>query len=348
MPVELDIYGVYLPGFFALMLAAYVTTRVLWRIAGKAGFYSLVWHQTLFDYALYVLVLGAFVALSRYRVVLTLLAVGAAAIVSRELWDYYMNEPWTRDARVRADVVQVAPDVSGLVAEVLVQDNGVVRKGDVLFKVDQRRFEIALQQIQAVLAGREAAVEQAERELVRSKDLGEYATQQRVEQAEATRREAAAAVQQSRADLDLAKLNLERSDVRASVNGIISNLSLLPGDYVPSGKAVMALISTDSVRVEGYFEETKLPRIRIGDAAVIRLMGHPGVLRGSVHSIAAGIEDRERSDASGLLANVNPVFTWVRLAQRVPVRIKLDAPPAEVKLVVGMTATVRIGERASP
>ncbi len=149
------------------------------------------------------------------------------------------------------------------------------------------------------------------------------------------------------ADLELAKLTLERSAVRASVNGFISNLSLQPGDYVPAGKSVMALINTDSLRVEGYFEETKLPRIRIGDPAAITLMGQQSVLRGRVQSIAGGIEDRERSDGSSLLANVNPTFTWVRLAQRIPVRITLEDLPAETRMIVGLTATVQIGKPLS-
>lgn len=276
------------------------------------------------------------------RVFLTLAVVFAAAVAVRGLWDYYMYEPWTRDAHVRADVVQVASDVSGLVDEVLVHDNSVVHQGDVLFRVDRRRFEIALQQAQAAAAGRLAALEQAKRELVRSQSLHDFASRQQVEQAQATRDQADAAYQQSLADLELARLNLERSDVKASVNGVISNLSLQPGDYVSTGTAVMALINTDTLRVEGYFEETKLSRIRLGDPATIKLMGQPVDLHGNVESIAAGIEDRERSDGAGLLANINPTFTWVRLAQRVPVRIKLDALPPDVRLVVGLTATVQI------
>ncbi|WP_454685359.1 efflux RND transporter periplasmic adaptor subunit [Ancylobacter moscoviensis] len=276
------------------------------------------------------------------RVFLTLAVVVAAAVAVHGLWDYYMNEPWTRDAHVRADVVQVASDVSGLVDEILVHDNSVVHQGDVLFRVDGRRFEIALQQAQAAAAGRLAALEQAKRELVRSQSLHDFASRQQVEQAQATRDQADAAYQQSLADLELARLNLDRSDVKASVNGVISNLSLQPGDYVSTGTAVMALINTDTLRVEGYFEETKLSRIRLGDPATIKLMGQPVDLHGNVESIAAGIEDRERSDGAGLLANINPTFTWVRLAQRVPVRIKLDALPSDVRLVVGLTATVQI------
>lgn len=278
------------------------------------------------------------------QVVLTLAAATAAAFVAYGLWDYHMNAPWTRDAHVRADVVQVAPDVSGLVEQVLVKDNGVVHQGDVLFRVDRNRFQIAEKQAEAALAGRQAATDQAKRELARVQGLKEFASRQRVEQAATTADQADAAFQQALADLALAKLNLVRSEVRASVNGTISNLSLQPGDYVSTGKSVMALINTDSIRVEGYFEETKLPRVRVGDRVSIWLMGRAGVLYGNVESIAGGIEDRERTDSSGLLANVNPTFTWVRLAQRIPVRIKIDASSSEARLVVGQTATVQIKE----
>ncbi|MCO6417323.1 HlyD family secretion protein [Siccirubricoccus sp. KC 17139] len=281
------------------------------------------------------------------RIAVTLAVVAVAALTGRGLWDYYMNDPWTRDAHVRADVVKVASDVSGLVDEVLVRDNSVVHRGEVLFRVDKRRFEIALQQAEAALAGRLAARDQARRELGRSHNLGDFASRQRKEQAEAALNEAEAACRQALAEVELAKLNLARSEVRAAANGVISNLTLQAGDYVATGTSVMALINTDSLRVEGYFEETKLPRIRLGERVTIQLMGQSGVLHGQVESIAGGIEDRERSGGSGLLANVNPTFTWVRLAQRVPVRIRLEDIPPETRLVVGVTATVQVGEPVS-
>lgn len=277
------------------------------------------------------------------RIILTLAVATAAAFVAYGLWDYYMNTPWTRDAHVRADVVQVAPDVSGLVEQVLVRDNSAVHRGDVLFQVDRNRFQIAEKQAEAAVSGRQAAMDQSQRELARARTLKEFASRQQVEQATTAADQAEAAYQQALADLALAKLNLARSEVRAPVNGVITNLLLQPGDYVSTGKSVLALINTDSIRVEGYFEETKLPRVRIGDRASIHLMGRSGVLHGSIESIAGGIEDRERSDSSSLLANINPTFTWVRLAQRIPVRIKLDASAAE-RLVVGQTATVRVEE----
>ncbi|GGC65285.1 efflux RND transporter periplasmic adaptor subunit [Chelatococcus reniformis] len=276
------------------------------------------------------------------RLLVTLAAVAVAAFVGRGLWDYYMNAPWTRDAHVRADVVEIAPDVAGLVEDVLVHDNQTVHRGDALFRVDRRRFTIALEQAEATLTGRKASLDLAQRELARSQNLGDYASRQRVEQAQAAVAQADASYREGLADRDLAKLNLARSNVTASVNGIVSNLALHVGEYVATGKSVVALIDTDSLRVEGYFEETKLPRIHAGDKVAIRLMGQPGTLQGTVESIAGGIEDRERADGAGLLANINPTFTWVRLAQRVPVRIRLDKPPADMRLVAGLTATVQV------
>ena len=129
----------------------------------------------------------------------------------------------------------------------------------------------------------------------------------------------------------------------APVNGIVTNFDLLPGRYVNAGAGVFALIDSDSFRIEGYFEETKLGRIHVGETATVKLIGDPHELSGHVESIASGIEDQNRSTSSDLLASVNPTFSWVRLAQRIPVRIKLDNVPGDVSLVSGRTATVSIG-----
>ncbi|MGH1573296.1 efflux RND transporter periplasmic adaptor subunit [Methylobacterium sp. P31] len=278
-----------------------------------------------------------------FRLVVTLAMVAAAVIVGLALWNYYMDAPWTRDGRVRADVVEVAPDVSGLVTEVLVEDNQVVKRGDVLFKIDPERFTLALRQADAIVEGRKATAEQAAADYQRYNKLSDAAvSQQKVEAALATDRAAKAAYDQAVADRDLAKLNLERSAVRASVNGRITNMELRPGNYVNTGKGVMALVDRDTLRVEGYFEETKLPRIHVGDKASIRLMGEDALISGHVESVAGGIEDRERTAGANLLANVNPTFAWVRLAQRIPVRIKLDANADKARLVSGRTATVSV------
>jgi multidrug resistance efflux pump len=278
-----------------------------------------------------------------FRLVVTLAMVAAAVVVGLALWDYYMEAPWTRDGRVRADVVGVAPDVSGLVTEVLVEDNQVVKRGDVLFKIDPERFTLALRQAEAMVEGRKASAEQAAADDVRYSKLSDAAvSQQKVEAARATDLAAKASYDQAVADRDLAKLNLERSTVKASVNGRITNMELRPGAYVSTGRGVMALVDSDTLRVEGYFEETKLPRIHVGDKASIRLMGEDGLLTGRVESVAGGIEDRERSAGANLLANVNPTFAWVRLAQRIPVRIKLERGSDQARLVSGRTATVSV------
>ncbi|MDR6955149.1 RND family efflux transporter MFP subunit [Ancylobacter sp. 3268] len=279
------------------------------------------------------------------RVAVTLVLVLAALGAGHELWAHYMDDPWTRDAKVRADVVGVAPDVSGFVSDVLVQDNQAVKKGDVLFRIDRARFAIALEQAEAVVDGRKATLDQAVRDRERYEQLKDVVSEQKTEQMRMSEAEAAASYRQALADRELAKLNLERTEVKAPVNGTIANLSLRPGDYVTAGTAKVALVDTDSLRIEGYFEETKLARIRVGAPVSIRLMGQAAPLRGHVESIATGIEDRERTVGNGLLANINPTFSWVRLAQRVPVRIVLDETPNGVQLVAGLTATVSVLEK---
>lgn len=277
------------------------------------------------------------------RMGVTLLAVAIASVVGWQLWIYYMISPWTRDGTVRADVVRVAPDVSGLVTEVLVHDNEEVKKGQPLFRIDTVRFQLALRQAEAVVAGQESKAQEAVREMKRYTELTtlEVSTEQR-QQRTAVALETGAAYQQAVADRDVAQLNLDRSEVRASVNGRITNFSMRPGDYVTAGTGLFALIDTDSLHVDGYFEETKLSSIRVGDPARIVLMGDSAWINGHVQSIAGGVSDRERATGPDLLANVNPTFNWVRLAQRIPVRVALDHVPPDVQVIVGRTATVQV------
>jgi RND family efflux transporter MFP subunit len=226
---------------------------------------------------------------------------------------------------------------------VLVRDNQQVRRGDVLFRIDRARYDIALKQAEAVLLGKRAMLDEANADLTRYSALtaGVVVSKQRMDQVIATQGSAQAAYDHAVADLGLAKLNLERSEVRASVNGVVTNMELRPGTYLTPGKGVMALLDTDTLHVQGYFEETKLPRIHVGDPVNVRLLGSNQPLHGSVESVAAGVEDRDRSNGATLLANVNPTFNWVRLAQRVPVRIALDRAERN-ELVAGATATVEV------
>jgi multidrug resistance efflux pump len=277
------------------------------------------------------------------RLAVTLLTVAIAAVIGWQLWVYYMDAPWTRDGTVRADVVKVAPDVSGLVSEVLVHDNQEVRKDQGMFRIDPVRFQLALQQATANVTAKESAAQEATREMNRYRALTslEVSTEEQ-QQSTAKAIEAAAAYQQAVADRDVAQLNLDRSQVRASVDGTVTNFSMRPGDYVTAGAPIFALIDTDSIYVAGYFEETKLPQIQQGDRARVRLMGESLLIEGHVQSIAGGIADRERQASSDLLANIAPTFSWVRLAQRVPVRIALDHVPPGVRLIAGRTASVEV------
>lgn len=302
------------------------------------------------------------------------------------LWNYYNAEPWTRDGRVRGDVIQVASDVSGLVTEVLVQDNQSVKKGQPLFKIDVERQALDVEQAksdiskaQSGLAEAEATLAQAKANLIKSqanikladKTANRYADlmdgaisrqeqdqvfatrdqshaeheqlQAEIQQAEANIKQQKALIEVAQSNLNLAKLNFTRSEVRAPADGTLSNFDMRAGNYVKVGQAVAALLDRKQLFVVGYFEETKLNKIHVGDPATVQLMGDSEKIKGHVQGIASGIEDRERTTSSGLLANVNPTFSWVRLAQRVPVKIVLDElPHNELAFVAGRTATVHI------
>ena len=277
------------------------------------------------------------------RILITLSVVVLAGICGWYLWDYYIEAPWTRDSRVRADIIQIAPDVSGLVTNVNVIDNQTVKAGDVLFVIDRDRYQLAQAQAQASLESRKATLAQAQRDLNRITQLSNVSISvaQR-EQYQSNVDVAAANFREAQASLDVAKLNLVRTEVHAPVNGFVTNLLLRQGDYVNPGTAVLALVDSSSYYVAGYFEETKLPRIHIGDHASVRLLGIERPLDGHVSGIASGIVDHERTTSPNLLANVNPTFNWVRLAQRIPVRIDIDHVPDGVKLIAGQTATVVI------
>jgi RND family efflux transporter MFP subunit len=283
-------------------------------------------------------------AIAAGRVAVTLLVVALAIVGGRRLWIRYNVEPWTRDGRIRADVVQVSPDVNGLVTDVRVRNDQSVAAGDVLIVLDQPRYELALRQAQAAVISAQVALAQARRESARNLGLSDLVTSEQVEEGQSKVDQLAAQLNSARVQQDLARLNLERTTVRAPVNGVVTNVELQPGDYATAGHQVLALLATDSIHVDGYFEETKLPRIRVGDRAIVHIMGISTGLGGKVESIAAGIEDRERAASGVNIANVNPSFSWVRLAQRVPVRIQLDAPSGDVRLIAGRTATVSILE----
>lgn len=275
----------------------------------------------------------------------TLLMVAAALWACRGLWDHYELAPWTRDGRVRANVVQMAPDVSGLVTAVPVQDNQPVHAGDVLFEVDHAHYALALREAEAALAARQVALAQAKRERDRNSGLGSLVSQEQQEQARTRVEESSAALEQAKVAVDAARLNLQRAEVRAPTDGTVTNLDIRVGAYVNAGRPALALVDAHSFYVEGYFEETKLPRIHLGQAVRVTPMGSSTALHGTVESVAAAIADHDRATSANLLPAVNPSFNWVRLAQRVPVRVRLDMPwPDGTRLVAGQTVTVQVEE----
>lgn len=278
------------------------------------------------------------------RVGVTVVTVAIAAVLAYTLWNHYMYGPWTRDARIRADVISVTPDVSGLVTAVNAGDNQLVRKGDVLFVIDQSRYRIAVQEARASLDAARADFAQKQSEANRRERLGRHVISD--ESRQAARAAALVAEQQvksAEAAVAAAELNLKRTDIRAPVDGYVTNLQVHVGDYASAGKAMMAVVDRHSFRVEGYFEETKIQGLHAGDAVSVRLMSGGPRLKGRIEGIAHAITDGQDG---GLLANVNPSFDWVRLAQRIPVRIRLVDVPADVTLTAGMTCTVKVEPRS--
>ncbi|WP_296269454.1 HlyD family secretion protein [Pseudomonas sp. UBA6323] len=280
---------------------------------------------------------------STIRVGITLAMVVAAIFAGSWIWQHYMYSPWTRDARVRTDVVTIAPDVSGWVVELKVRDNQQVKAGDLLMSIDRDRYQAAVDKAKAVVDIRRQQLSLREHEASRRSRLGAQAiSAELLENAQINAEMARGEYRQAQADLRVAELNLARSEVHAPRDGQITNLVLAQGNYVNAGQAVMALVDTQSFYVQAYFEETKLPRIQVGAPVEVWLMGGDQQIRGEVESISRGITDRNVSPDGQLLADVEPTFNWVRLAQRIPVRIKLDQVPEGMLLSAGMTASVRV------
>ncbi|WP_152225546.1 HlyD family secretion protein [Pseudomonas sp. SCB32] len=270
----------------------------------------------------------------------TLIILAVAALIGRALWVNYMDTPWTRDGRVRADIINVAADVSGVVVDVPVRDNQQVKKGDLLMQIDPDHYRIAVKQAEAAVASRKATLQMRQSNAKRRRAMDEeVVSRESLDDASNTAAASEADYQQALAALDAAKLNLERTQVRASVDGYVTNLNVHRGDYARVGEAKMAVVDENSYWIYGYFEETKLPHIRLGDPAELQLMSGER-LKGHVESIARAIYDRDNPESRELVADVNPTFNWVRLAQRVPVRIHIDGVPDGVLLAAGITATV--------
>jgi multidrug resistance efflux pump len=284
---------------------------------------------------------------SRLRVVPILVTLGTVAVaawLAWATWQVYMAAPWTRDGSVRAYVVTMAPEVAGRIVKLPVVDNQFVHKGDVLFEIEPADYRIALESAQAQAQRDGAALDYARTNENRQARLAKegWASTEVYQQTTSTLHQLEAAVAADQAAINKAQLDLSRVVVRSPVNGYVTNLLAQLGDYATVGQKLISVVDSDSFWVDGYFEETSLRRIQDGDPATVKLMGYSQLVRGHVGGVARGINIPNAQPDQAGLASVNPIFTWVRLAQRVPVRIKIDQVPDGVRLVAGMTATVQI------
>jgi multidrug resistance efflux pump len=283
--------------------------------------------------------------LSAGRIAATSTISVVALLAAALIWEYYVTTPWTRDGRVRVQVASIAPQVSGQITQVNVADNQFVHKGDILYVIDRFDFKNALDQSRAQLAAKTADLQVKKRQAERRQALSELSTSVEEKQLTAgAATQAEGAFQAAQAQVQQAEINLGRTEVRSPVNGYVTNLLMRVGDYAHAGVMDLSVIDADSYWIDGYFEETKMPYICVGDTVEARLLGYDDPILGRVESITRGISVSNASSSTQGLPNVDPVYTWVRLAQRVPVRIKITQVPEGIPLVSGLTATVSINQ----
>jgi multidrug resistance efflux pump len=268
--------------------------------------------------------------------------IGLLAIIFGYLiWYHYQLAPWTRDGRVRVQVANVATEVNGKITEIKVRDNQHVRKGDPLFVIDQDDYRIALSQAESMVESAQADMQVQEQNSARREKLGaSVVSTEDIQTFSSTAIRAHAAYTAAIAARDQAKLNLDRTTLYSPVDGYVTNFAMRIGDYARPGEIKLSIVDEHSFWVSVYFEETKLPRVHVGNFARIKLMGVSQELDGTVDSISRGISDTNTTIGSQNLPAVDPIFTWVRLAQRIPVRIEINHVPDGVVLAAGQTCTV--------
>ena len=280
------------------------------------------------------------------RIIITLLVVGLAVLAGRWVWDHYLYSPWTRDGRVRADITVIAPDVAGWVTNLAVKNNQQVRKNDVLFSIDDARYQGAVAEQQAAIEHKQQVWELARHEYERRRGQeGDQAVDpEQLESRRINAEVAKADYNQAVAKLHMLELSLRRTRIKAPHTGSVVNLDLREGNYVKQGSPVLAIVKSNSYYVTGYFEETKLPLVHIGQRATIKLMSSEKNITGRVVSIGQAIADTSIGHNEQLLPQIQQTFNWVRLAQRIPVDIELDPVPKDIRLVAGSTVSVHLNK----
>jgi len=284
------------------------------------------------------------------KILLTLAILGAAGFFAYNKYREYIDNPWTRDGQVRTQVIQVTPRVNGMVTKIHVVDNQKVKTGDLLFEIDPSQYQVKLNQSEARLQRTREAAKGTKIEFERVKGI--YAKDKgAVSQKDLVRNEtnyykSLADIDSSEEAVNTAKLNLSYTKVFAEVDGYVSNINFQIGSNASANKPILALVDENSYWVFGFFREDSIPEVEVGDTAMVTLLAYPDTpLSGKVESIAWGIAHSDGNPGNNLLPSVKPVFQWIRLAQRIPVRIKLDALPENVKLRFGLTASVMVLKR---
>src|SRR6266568_6306575 len=277
------------------------------------------------------------------RYLATSVLVAAALVAARYGWLVYVTSPWTRDGMVRVQVANVAPQISGLIVEVRTYDNQHVQKGDLLYVIEKLDFEVALVNAKTTILTREADLEVKKAQNARRAALTTLSTSLEEKQVfDGNAKMAEAALAGAKATLAQSEINLQRTEVRSPVDGYVTNLLMRVGDSARAGAPNLSVIDENSHWIDAYFEETKLANIHAGDEVEAILLGHEAPIRGRIESITGGISAANAASSTQGLPNVDPIFTWVRLAQRIPVRIRIDQVPPEVSLVAGMTCSVSV------
>ena len=286
------------------------------------------------------------------KILLTLTILGTAAYFAYNKYRDYIENPWTRDGQVRTQVIQVTPRVNGMVTKIHVVDNQKVKRGDLLFEIDPSQYQVKYNQDKARLQRTQEASKGKKIEFERVKNIYEKdrgaVSQKDMVRNETNYYKSLADIESSEEAVNTAKLNLSYTKVYAEVDGYVSNINFQIGSQASANKPILALVDENAYWVFGFFREDAIPEVAVGDKAIVTLLAYPDTpLSGKVESIAWGISHSDGNPGNNLLPSVKPVFQWIRLAQRIPVRIKLDNLPENVKLRFGMTASVMVLKRNS-
>lgn len=275
-------------------------------------------------------------------ITITVVLFAIAVFMLMQMWQLYMLSPWTRDGTVRVEVTNIAPEVNGTVRNIFVKDNQYVPRGEKLFEIDPVRFQLAIDQAQAAVDSAKNTLLLRQADAKRRFGATGAVSAEEQQQYQINAVVAKAQLDSAVASLAVAKLNLVRSTLYAPSDGFVTNFLLRVGDYASEGRPVMSIVDKRTFWIDAYFEETKISAIKVGDKTRIKLMGYDKVLDGYVQSISRGISVENAKQGTQGLQQVNPTYTWVRLAQRIPVRIAFDEVPDYILLASGLTASVEV------